>query len=47
MSQRLPVCRVVPRQNSIRAENDTILPPRGVKSLISTLSVFEEREASR
>jgi len=33
----------VPRQNSIPAENGTNLPPHSVKSLNSTMVVFEER----
>ncbi len=41
------VMSAVPRQNSIRSENGTILSPHSVKSLNSTMSVFEEREASR
>jgi hypothetical protein len=43
----IPNTLPVPRQNSIRSENGTILPPHSVKSLNSTMSVFEEREASR
>jgi len=35
---------VVPSQNSIRAENGTILSPNRVKNLNSTMSVYEERE---
>jgi hypothetical protein len=34
----------VPSQNSIRAENGTILPPYSVKNLNSTMSVYEERK---
>lgn len=33
---------LVPRQDSIRYENSTILPAHSVKSLNSTMGVFEE-----